>query len=151
MRFMRTALHAFENGLWGLAEDEEKAFEWYQKAADAMNTAGIAMTAYFLINGLGGGEREREREAKAKANVTYGTCQMFYAAAAGSDLACREVGIYHLYGLHDIPEDKAKAQYFLKRATDGSCTVLHMKQEDLEEAKQAIEQLQGEKTSGDVR
>lgn len=126
--------NAYENGLSGQTENEEKAYEWYQKAADAMNTAGIAMTAYFLINGLGGAEKD----------VTYGMCQMFYAAAAGSDLACYEVGIYHRYGMHGVPEDKTKAQHFLKRATDGSCTVLHMKREDLEEAKVVIKQLQQE-------
>ena len=126
--------NAYENGLSGLAENAEKAYEWYRKAANAMNTAGIAMTANFLIHGMGG----------AEVDVTYGTCQMFYAAAAGSDLACYEVGIYHLYGMYGIPEDKTKAQHFLKRATDGSCTVLHMKPEDRKDAKGAIKQLQQE-------
>jgi TPR repeat protein len=128
--------HAYENGLRGLAENEKKAFEWYQKAADAMDTAGIAMAANFLINGFGGTE----------INVTLGTSQMFYAAAAGSDLACREVGIYYLHGMHGIPADKKKARHFLQRATDGSCSVQHMKSEDLEEAKQALTQMEGEST-----
>lgn len=128
--------NAYENGLSGLEENQEKAYEWYQKSADTMNAAGIAMAAYFLINGGGGAEK----------NVTYGTCQMFFAAAAGSDLACRDVGIYHLYGLHGIPEDKTKALHFLKRATDGSsCSVLHMKRGTLEEAKEVIKQLEREK------
>mmetsp|Transcript_5706 Transcript_5706/g.16047 ORF Transcript_5706/g.16047 Transcript_5706/m.16047 type:complete len:322 (+) Transcript_5706:121-1086(+) len=130
--------HAYENGLRGLAENEEKAFEWYQKAADAMDTAGIAMHAYFLMNGHGGTE----------VNVTYGTSKMFFAAGAGSDLACREVGIWYLYGMHGIPANKAKARHFLERATSGACAVLHMKTGDLEEAKQVLNQLQ-EETAND--
>ena len=123
--------NAYENGLRGLAEDEEKAFEWYSKAADGMDTAGIAMKAYFLVNGHGG----------AEVNVAYGTSQMFYAAGAGSDLASREVGIWYLHGMHGIPENKAKARYFLDRATNGLCAELHMKPADLDEAKQLLNQL----------
>ena len=131
--------NAYENGLRGLAMDEEKAFEWYSKAADEMDTAGIAMKAYFLVNEHGG----------AEADVAYGTSQMFYAAGAGSDLASREVGIWYLHGMHGIPANKAKARYFLDRATNGLCAELHMKPADLDEAKQLLNQLQQEEEDND--
>eukprot|EP00562_Extubocellulus_spinifer_P009548 CAMPEP_0178496320 /NCGR_PEP_ID=MMETSP0696-20121128/14052_1 /TAXON_ID=265572 /ORGANISM="Extubocellulus spinifer, Strain CCMP396" /LENGTH=50 /DNA_ID=CAMNT_0020124591 /DNA_START=13 /DNA_END=162 /DNA_ORIENTATION=- len=48
------------------------------------------------------------------------------AAERGSDSACHNLGVWYLTGRHGLPEDKKEAMYWLKRATDGSCSMQHL-------------------------
>ena len=123
--------NAYENGLRGLAEDEQKAYEYYQKSADRKDPAGMALAAY-LLDGRGG----------ATKNVVYGVSLMSQAATAGSDFACRELGEWHLYGMHGLPADMDQAKYWLRKATDGKCYMLHLEKKDVEVARECLESLE---------
>ena len=65
----------------------------------------------FIADGLGGAEM----------NVARAIFLTSVAAEKGSDVACYNLGVWHMHGLHGLPKDKGWAKHWLTKATDGSC------------------------------
>ena len=125
--------HLYEHGLKGLTQSDEEAFRRYQQSAELQNVAGMAMAACFIMNGRGGAQVDKDQAF----------CMMSSAAEAGSDRACLEVGMWHLYGLDNlVSKDVADAKKYLNMAIaigegrqDG---VPHMGEDGLQQAKSCI-------------
>jgi hypothetical protein len=104
----------YEHGLKGVAKDEAKAFEWYEKSHEAgyaSGTGGLGW-CYLLGNGV------------PKCLVRASTL-MSQAAERGSKYACSRLGLVYADGLLGFPEDEKMARrYFsmVASATNDDCS-----------------------------
>lgn len=117
-----------------LLQDDEEAYKWFKKAANLKDAIALAVAGWYLANGVG-----------AEKNIGQGMALTVSAAERGSDYACYSLGVWYLEGRHGLPEDKEEAIYWLKRATDGSCSLGHLMKEFLDDAKAILEALEANK------
>eukprot|EP00562_Extubocellulus_spinifer_P014470 CAMPEP_0178566588 /NCGR_PEP_ID=MMETSP0697-20121206/14838_1 /TAXON_ID=265572 /ORGANISM="Extubocellulus spinifer, Strain CCMP396" /LENGTH=329 /DNA_ID=CAMNT_0020200397 /DNA_START=325 /DNA_END=1314 /DNA_ORIENTATION=- len=121
----------YRQGTRGLLQSDEESYRWYKLAADLKDARAMALAGWCLVTGFG-----------VEENVSHGMALILSAAERGSDYACICMGHSYLKGLYGLPEDKKEAIYWLKRATDGSCSMQHLKKEALEKAKAKLEELE---------
>jgi TPR repeat protein len=104
----------YENGEKGLAKDEAKAFEWYEKSHEAGNVCGTCSLGLCDLHGDG----------VPKCLVRASTL-MSQAAERGSKYACSRLGLVYADGLLGFPEDEKMARrYFsmVASATNDDCS-----------------------------
>ena len=116
----------YQHGEDGLKEDEEEAYKWYKKAADAGDVMGMASAGINLLYGWG-----------VKTNRSEGLIMVVSAAKDGSDYACFQLGELYFRGLFGVEVNYASAKHWLKKAsTEGSCEHKHLEQESIDLARE---------------
>jgi TPR repeat protein len=88
-------------GKKGLAKDDAKAFEWYEKSHEAGNASGTAGLGACYLHGLG------VPKCPMRANTLMGQ-----AAEHGSKSACIYLGNAYADGLRGFPKDEKMARRY---------------------------------------
>ena len=112
-------------GKKGIARDDNKAFYWYHKAADAGNV--IAMARY-------GRHIAGENPLDALVYVSR-------AVQADVDTACIKLGTWYKNGSLGLTKNLAKAKQLLQRGVSGECTHKSAGDEYVAKGKEALDQL----------
>lgn len=116
---MEMAGACYSHGLKGFEEDEEKAFKWNKKAADAGSIIGMASAGVYLAEKPDGTTMDRVL-ALSFTSMT--------ATSQGSDAACLLLGKSYAKGLFGLPRDKTQAKRLLELGLSGNCPVRHTTQ-----------------------
>lgn len=95
----------YHNGEAGFEEDNEKAFQWFNKARESGNVTGMAEAGHMLVQGLG-----------ARKNTQQGFLYMGMAAGLGSTVAAYYLGFALAEGRYGIPVDEKDAIPLLEKA-----------------------------------
>ena len=118
----------YEYGENGLKEDDEEAYKWYKKAADAGDVMAAASVGQCLLDGSG-----------VKKNQSEGLIILVTAANNGSDYACYELGKLYFYGRCGVEVNYASAKHWLEKALaegEGSCQHEHLADDSIEFARE---------------
>ena len=91
----------YENGEKGLAKDEAKAFEWYEKSHEAGNAGGTAALGACYLTGDG-----------VPKCPMRGAMLMGDAARCGSQYACYKLGRAYAKGRWGFPKDEKMARRY---------------------------------------
>jgi TPR repeat protein len=91
----------YMRGEKGLAEDEAKAFEWYEKSHEAGNATGTGGLGWCYLDGAG------VPKCPMRANTL-----LMDAAGRGSQCACCNLGIAYADGIWGFPEDEKMARRY---------------------------------------
>jgi len=121
----------YRNGIFGVTKSVVEAYKWAKQAADLKDTRGMASAGWRLVKGVG-----------VEKSGRHGLVLISLAAERGSDCACAYLGSWYLRGKHGLPKDRKEAMRWLRRATDGSCSVHHLKGEFKEKAKAMLQELE---------
>ena len=101
----------YQFGKNGLAKDDVQARTWYERGAAARDTKGVAMFGSYLLRGIGGPQ-----------NYALGLVNVTEAAGLGSEVGAYILGEAFFNGKWGLPEDPARARFWLKKVVDGECT-----------------------------
>jgi TPR repeat protein len=91
----------YKRGEKGLAKDDAKAFEWYEKSHEAGDAGGTGCLGDCYLLGYG------VPKCFARANTL-----LTEAAGRGSKYACYSVGLVYAKGLAGFPEDEKMARRY---------------------------------------
>ena len=99
----------YEYGLKGLAKDEAKAFEWYEKSHEAGHASGTGCLGVCYLLGYG------VPKCFARANTL-----LSEAAGRGSTYACYQLGRAYAHGLWGFPKDEKMARRYYSMVASAS-------------------------------
>lgn len=126
-------------GMWysegdkGLDVNEKMAFKYFKMLADRNDARGMAQAGIRLADGVG-----------TKEDIDSGIGLTLRAAdgKTTSDLGCYCMGIWYHEGMYGLCADESKAEHYLKKAVDGSCTFLHLGIEWEDEARERLDRIE---------
>ena len=113
-----------------LPQDDEESYYWFKRASDLNDAYGMTEVGYCLTEGCG-----------VAKNTSDGVKLTKSAADLGSGEASMRLGYWYRRGLNDLPMDNDLAKKWLKKATEGSCTVQILNADNMAHAKEAILEL----------
>eukprot|EP00900_Chrysochromulina_parva_P002109 jgi/Chrpa1/1189/Chrysochromulina_OHIO_Genome00005548-RA len=99
----------YKYGTKGLAKDEAKAFEWYEKSHEAGHASGTGSLGMCYLDGVG-----------VPKCLVRGAMLMGQAAEHGSKYACYILGIVYADGLCGFPEDEKMARRYYSMVASAS-------------------------------
>ena len=123
--------HNYKRGLNGFRKDEDKAFEWLERARKHGSVFGMAHVGDMLASGTG----------PMAANVTQGVMYLSRAAEKGSLFASYKLGMALAEGRYELPVDKEDAIEWLNKALRKSSRDF-LTEEDRREARSTLVGLQ---------
>ena len=124
---------AYGNGSNGLEVDNEEAYKWYKKGADAGNVYCMAMAGECLLNAWG-----------TEVYLSEGFILVSLAAEKGSNFACYSLGECYYQGICGVRIDAKKAKFWLEKAISEDCDFKHLNDEGKEEARAWLEEIAAE-------
>lgn len=107
----------YSEGEKGLVANEVQAFKYFKMLADRNDARGMAQAGIRLADGVG---------TKGDVNAGLGLALRAADGDSSSDLACYCLGVWYHDGMYALRIDETKAEHYLKKAVDGSCTFLHL-------------------------
>jgi TPR repeat protein len=107
----------YSEGEKGLIANEVQAFKYFKMLADRNDARGMAQAGIRLADGVG---------TKGDVNAGLGLALRAADGDSQSDLACYCLGVWYHDGMYGLRSDETKAEHYLKKAVDGSCTFLHL-------------------------
>ena len=125
-------------GMWysegdkGLDVNEKLAFKYFKMSADRNDARGMAQAGIRLADGVG---------TKEDINAGIGLTLRAADGKSTSDLGCYCMGIWYHEGMYGLCADENKAEHYLNKAVDGSCTFLHLGLEWEDEARERLDRI----------
>jgi TPR repeat protein len=110
----------YERGEKGLANDEAKAFEWYEKSHEAGDASGTGELGGCYLDGVG-----------VPKCLVRGATLLMDAAGRGSKFACVNLGRAYASGFWGFPKDEKMARRYysmVASASNEDCTAAAKKQ-----------------------
>ena len=125
-------------GMWysegdkGLDVNEKMAFKYFRMLADRNDARGMAQAGIRLADGVG---------TKEDINAGIGLTLRAADGKSTSDLGCYCMGIWYHEGMYGLCADESKAEHYLNKVVDGSCTFLHLGLEWEDEARERLDRI----------
>ena len=116
--------HWYKHGEKGLAKDEAKAFEWFEKSHEAGNVCGSGHLGRCYLLGYG----VPTCQALDQVWRSRGATLLSEAAGRGSKRACFNLGLAYAEGLYGFPKDEKIARRYysmVARATIEDCSAIN--------------------------
>lgn len=135
-------------GMWysegdkGLDVNEKLAFKYFKMLADRNDARGMAQAGIRLADGVG---------TKEDINAGIGLTLRAADGKCTSDLGCYCMGIWYHEGMYGLCADESKAEHYLNKAVNGSCTFLHLGLEWEEEARERLDRIKKGNTGSQAK
>ena len=122
----------YSEGEKGLDVNEKLAFKYFKMLADRNDARGMAQAGIRLADGVG---------TKEDINAGVGLTLRAADGKSTSYLGCYCMGIWYHEGMYGLCADESKAEHYLNKAVNGSCTFLHLGLEWEDEARERLDRI----------